>query len=158
MNQKLLAKITKLIEFAKTQDKTLLYSDVKNELWKNKDLQTQFQLEEAIKVLRKAGINVVDDVTPIEVVEEPTMDFDFDIDFDISYLDNLSEPTFEELSRTMPQRIGSRKSASTRCLKRKKSRKSQERLRRAMKRQRSGLSSATLSSLFLSQRSILVEV
>ena len=98
MNQKLLAKITKLIEFAKTQDKTLLYSDVKNELWKNKDLQTQFQLEEAIKVLRKAGINVVDDVTPIEVAEEPTMDFDFDIDFDISYLDNLSEPTFEELS------------------------------------------------------------
>ncbi len=98
MNQKLSAKITKLIEFAKTQDKTLLYSDVKNELWKNKDLQTQFQLEEAIKVLRKAGINVVDDVTPVEVVEEPTMDFDFDIDFDISSLDNLAEPTFEELS------------------------------------------------------------
>ena len=61
MNQKLLAKIKILLGIAEKQDMIILRSDVKAELWKNKDLQTDFQMEECIKALTKAGVNVIDD-------------------------------------------------------------------------------------------------
>lgn len=98
MNQKLLAKIKILLGIAEKQDMIILRSDVKAELWKNKDLQTDFQMEECIKALTEAGVNVIDDVAEITPIKEPEIDWDCDIDFDISGLDDLPDPTAEELT------------------------------------------------------------
>ena len=46
MNKKLESKIVKLAEMAKASNMTLLRKDIKDELWKNKDLQTEKYVDE----------------------------------------------------------------------------------------------------------------
>ena len=47
MNNKLLAKLNKLTVLAKESNNILSRTTIKNEIWKNKDLQTEYQLNTA---------------------------------------------------------------------------------------------------------------
>lgn len=89
MNKKLESKIVKLAEMAKTSNMTLLRKDIKDEIWKNKDLQTEKYVDEVTEILRKAGVTIVADVIPL-------VDRDFDLDFNLSF-DDLEEPTIDDL-------------------------------------------------------------
>ena len=89
MNKKLESKIVKLAEMAKASNMTLLRKDIKDELWKNKDLQTEKYVDEVVEILRNAGVTIVADVIPL-------VDRDFDLDFNLSF-DDLEEPTIDDL-------------------------------------------------------------
>ena len=89
MNKKLESKIVKLAEMAKTSNMTLLRKDIKDEIWKNKDLQTEKYVDEVTEILRKAGVTIVAEVIPL-------VDRDFDLDFNLSF-DDPEEPTIDDL-------------------------------------------------------------
>ena len=86
MNKKLESKIDKLEEVAKKCDMTLLKGDVKTELWKNQDLQSDFQLKEAITELENRGVTIVN-LTP---------SFNLDLDFNFDFWDETPEEEAKE--------------------------------------------------------------
>ena len=70
MNNKALTKMNNLI--AETKSKTIKKSAIKETLWKNKDLQTEIQVNNCIQYLKDNGYRVINDIKNDDFKKTPT--------------------------------------------------------------------------------------
>ena len=70
MNNKALTKMNNLI--AETKGKTIKKSAIKDTLWKNKDLQTEIQVNNCVQYLKDNGYRVINDIKNDDFKKTPT--------------------------------------------------------------------------------------
>lgn len=71
MNNKALTKMNNLI--AETKGKTIKKSAIKDTLWKNKDLQTEIQVNNCVQYLKDNGYKVINDIKNDDFKKTPTV-------------------------------------------------------------------------------------